>query len=336
MNKKFKVFAIALLGLLIVSFIILFRSCVKDETWQDVRVSQMQDGRSRVDTLSKEKREQEYKSWMIEKWDAAFGTPIDFWGKVVDQNGEPISGAHIEITLQDDPSWNPERSNNTKHTRTSDFNGYFKLLGKKGASLYVKASKEGYSNVKGKKGQGNLSAKRVYYASKKARARYQPPTKTNPTVLILRKKNPIANLEHYKRSLNLTKDGRAHVVNLGGQDEGIEVEVRCWSSVPVPFTYDKYDWHAEIRITGGQLKPITEIAPIEAPIDGYQASYMIDMNKNLGPNEWSAANYKPKDFWVKLDDGSYAKATIRIITGRKHQVTVEAWYNLEGTNNFEQ
>ncbi|MDG1358505.1 MAG: carboxypeptidase-like regulatory domain-containing protein, partial [Akkermansiaceae bacterium] len=192
MNNNFKILAISLLVILIVSLAILFRSCTKDETGKDVRPATRQDGvshpdsmskeeRKRILSMTKEEREQEHKSWMKKKWEAAFGTPVNFWGKVVDQDGNPIQGARIEITLQDDPIQHADKINNTKHTKTSDANGHFELLRKKGATLYAKASKEGYSSLDGKTEEGNLSERHIYYAFDKVLPRYQPLTKNNPT-----------------------------------------------------------------------------------------------------------------------------------------------------------
>lgn len=344
MNHKLKTLAIAI-GL--ASLVVLFRAYTNDEAGKNVRSAESRDGvsnsslkseseREKILSMTKEDREQEHKSWMGKKWEKAFATPINFWGKVVDQDGNPIQGASIEITLLDERTQHLAKRSNRKYVKTSDTNGLFELLKKKGATLYAKASKEKYSSLDGETGEGSLSSREIYFAFDEALPRYQPPTKKNPTIFVLRKKNPIANLVHSRMGVNLSKDGKAHTVNLGGVDKTMAIEVRCWSAAPLPFTYDKYDWRAEIRVVEGGLKPITEINTVEAPTDEYQASYKIDMNTNLGPNEWSVSNYRPRDFWIKFDDGTYAKARIEIQTGRKHKVDVEVWCNLDGTNNFEQ
>jgi len=70
-------------------------------------------------------------------------TPIEFFGKVVDENNLPVSGADVEI------SWNGtvEKYGGDgvgKRTLTSDANGLFHLHGIEGKRMIVRVRKEGY------------------------------------------------------------------------------------------------------------------------------------------------------------------------------------------------
>ena len=259
-----------------------------------------------------------------------YNTPIDFWGKVIDGDGNPLADVRAEITVD-------EHAANKKYVTFSDDEGMFELLGKKGARARIKVFRDGYAPTSDEIIGSRISARTIYYAPKsKPMPAYAPPTKDNPQTFVLRKKNPVANLAHVtKKRIYIDKAGATQKALLKTEGKAIGLEVRCWSSCPVPFTYDRYDWRAEIEIVGGKLQAITEIEPVTAPTKGYQQVFKINMPKHADKT-WKAANVRQKDFWVQFDDGTYAKARIEVNTGRKHYINTEIWYNLDGTNNFEQ
>lgn len=258
-----------------------------------------------------------------------YNTPIDFWGKVLDQNGNPLAGAKVEIVIDG-------FANRKKHVVFSDKKGLFELLGKRGARARVKVFLEGYAPTFNEEIGSNISARTIYYADK-AMPAYAPPTKDNPQVFVLRKKNPTAHLAYAKKKhVSVKKTGIAQKINLKVNGKNITVQIRCWSSCPVPFTYDKYDWRAEIKIARAKLQPITQHEAVSAPADGYQPIFKVEMSKNTERNWLRSSPNGTRDFWIQFDDGTYAKAHIEIKTGRKHEVDAEIWYNLDGTNNFEQ
>ena len=293
---------------------------------------------SSIANLSKEERKKKDSEWKIGKMLRVLGSSIDFWGKVVDTNGHPIAGADINFSVTTKLSW----SFNTKDSlsvipKKSNADGLFELLNKKGAGVRVNVSAEGYAPSFDDKTLLDMSRANLAYYGEDDSIHRSRPTKDNPMLFVLRKKNPAANLLHSARKrVSLDGNGEMKKISVGTQEEGLDLEVRCWSESPVPFKYGPYDWRAEIRIVGGKLQHVNGINLIEAPNDGYKSVFSIDMNKNLGVNEWSASNSRSKFFWVRTNNGIFSKAYIRIMTGRKHQVDIEVWANLDGNRNFEQ
>jgi hypothetical protein len=256
-------------------------------------------------------------------------TPIDFWGKVVDQDNKPLEGVTADMTIDGD-------TENKRYLARSNEDGLFELIGKKGSKVRVIVSREGYAPTADEKIGTNVSERDIYYAIK-AMPSYSPPTKENPQIFILRKKNPIANIAYLKEEEVIQNtSGQSQKFSLQNTTRSIELVIRCWSSCPVPFTYDKYDWRAEIEIINGKLKTIDEFETITAPTSGYQQVFKIDMPKNTETNWIRSSPNRARDFWFQFDDGTYAKARIEIFTGRSNEVDIEVWYNLDGTNNFEQ
>lgn len=258
-----------------------------------------------------------------------YNTPIDFWGKVIDENGNPLADVKAEITVD-------EHAAKKKYVTSSDDKGMFELLGKKGARARIKVFLDGYAPTSDEKIGSKVSARTIYYSSK-AMPAYAPPTKDNPQIFVLRKKNPVANLAHdFKKRVSVGENGETQKIELKTERKAIGLEVRCWSSCPVPFTYDRYDWRAEIEIAGGKIQAITELEPVSAPTEGYQQVFQVEMPKDTQENWLRSSPNGQRNFWVLFDDGTYAKARIEVKTGRTHEVDVEVWCNLDGTNNFEQ
>jgi hypothetical protein len=73
---------------------------------------------------------------IVEVWQK----PIDFYGKVVDENTNPVAGASVEFRWDDLTANDWTRS----ATTTSDTEGLFSLHGGRGATLTVSVSKDGY------------------------------------------------------------------------------------------------------------------------------------------------------------------------------------------------
>lgn len=256
-----------------------------------------------------------------------FNSPINFWGKVIDQNGSPIAAARCDIDID-------SKGGNTRYVVFTNDQGLFELTGKTGASAYVKVSKDGFESTSDGKIGSDVSARMIYY-SMDVMPSYAPPTIINPQVFMLRKKNMIANLSYAtKKKVACDKNGKIQKIELITKGKIIEIEIRCLSNAPVPFNYQIYDWSAEIQIVGGKLRSFIETDHVTAPTEGYSKIFKIEMSKK-NEDAWKSSTIKQKYFWIQFNDETYAKACIEVKTGRVHEVDIEVWYNLDKTNNFE-
>lgn len=75
------------------------------------------------------------------KFIAVFNTPITFYGKVIDQYGEPVPQADVRLSANDEPLGGPT----SEYVRKTDVNGLFSIDGIVGLTLAVAVSKPGYS-----------------------------------------------------------------------------------------------------------------------------------------------------------------------------------------------
>ena len=75
----------------------------------------------------------------LEKAHDRWRTPIEFYGKVVDENTNPVAGAQVNFDCNDTSA----EGTSFYHTQ-SDANGLFSIRGIRGMLLGVKVNKEGY------------------------------------------------------------------------------------------------------------------------------------------------------------------------------------------------
>jgi len=270
--------------------------------------------------------------------DTNVNAPIDFWGKVQDTEGNSIAGAEVKVSISKFSSWYEDVSTRSRFTVLSDTEGKFQVLGKNGYSIRLNVEKDGYAPHHSPEKRRNHASEDLTYFGEDQNLPNKRPTSRQPIVFILRKKNPIANLSHaVKKDTPIVTDGTPRQIELKlDQQSSVILEVQCWSSCPVPFTYNKYDWNAEIKVIGAQLQPITNNHAVTAPTQGYESIFRVEMPSDVTSYTWKAANIQQRNFWLKFENGSYAKAKIEVNTGRKHEVDADIWYNLDGTNNFEQ
>ena len=127
---------------------------------------------------------------MKEKIMKALDSPIDFWGKVLDEKGNPVAGAEIVISVEDKLSSPPNHENSrTDYHEISDASGLFSLRGKRGAGLRVKVAAVGYTAAYNEKTRQDMSVVELIYYGKNDNMHHARPTEGAPTVFVLRKKN---------------------------------------------------------------------------------------------------------------------------------------------------
>ena len=197
----------------------------------------------------------------------AFDTPINFWGRVVDENGNPVPNAMVKLGTADRP-W----ETGSRFQRTTDANGVFSVAGAQGLSISVDVSKTGYYQTPRSRGQ-------ISYAQPSGNE--EPlPTPDNPMVFELRKMGetvPLVQLT--ERAIRFPHNGSRVGVSLStGQtiapDQG-ELTVECWVNDQLKDARGQYIWRCLLSVPNGGLIERTDQYAFEAPADGYKPSVEI-------------------------------------------------------------
>lgn len=255
---------------------------------------------------------------MIEK---LFDAPIAFYGRVVDQNGNPVPDAEVGYTAAD--AFNASGS---QFTGKSDAAGYFRIAGIKGGGLLVGVGKEGYYPLEGK------SSQNFGYGMGTDSTRRPPPTKESPAVFVLHKMGKTEPLVRVEQSARIPKNGTPATVNLmtGRLSPNSDFRIEAWTEAPVQGR--KFSWRCRVTVPGGGLVEREGQFDFEAPEDGYKES--VELGMPAGADQWTSQ--QEGDYFVKLPDGRFARIRFTMIAGGNHYFLLEAFLNPKpGSRNLE-
>jgi hypothetical protein len=246
-------------------------------------------------------------------------TPIEFFGKVVDENDNPLAGSTISY------SWN-----NLMGTQTSvfqsDTQGLFSLHNEQGKFLSVKASKEGYYEFK-PQGEG------FFYAGRNENFIADA---NNPIVFRLHKKGKAEPLIVSGRTVSISISGKPLELNLKtgqvvpvGQGDLMLEFVRT----PLALTTNRhvFDWSLKITPRNGGLVTANGEFAFIAPDDGYRALEFIDMPVLLR-EKWMGR--LTQQYFLKFSNGQYARVHIDLMP-YNGSLKIDSFYNPAGSRNLE-
>jgi len=259
-----------------------------------------------------------------------FKTPIELYGRVEDQHGQPVSGATVKMYPVDNPSGTASAST---VVMTSDAEGNFSVKGLKGASMGVSVTKKGYVYISPLGGPSSETT--VYYAhDSKSGKRYSNPK--TPLVLRLLNPGPLEPLVHVReKGWRIALDGTPRLIALDSEDGkgSHQIEFRLWSNMldlrrPGANVYDAFDWTFEARIPGGGFIWNDKDLNFEAPEAGYKETIRYHMPKTLPRDKWKG--FRNGRYFVRFSDGTYARVGISVDAGTEPTygpIKIKSWFN---------
>lgn len=256
-----------------------------------------------------------------------FGTPIEFFGQVIDQHGNPIPNTTVKMLANDKALG----TRSSEYERTTDSDGRFSLRGAKGITLGVSVSKAGYrvfSPV-----YGNVTSSGVFEYGLSSRKPHQS-SKDDPTVFTLYAVGILEPLVKVgERNFRIARDGTPLSISLDGQG-GHPVVLRCWNQVLNRSIGQRlYDWRLEITVPGGGLTIRNDEFAFEAPVEGYMPIDTVDMPISLG-DKWR--DFAQRSYFIRYEDETFARVNLRMRPGGDHFVVWESYYNPKvGSRNLE-
>ncbi len=245
--------------------------------------------------------------------------PIEFYGRVVDETGNPIEDAKVAF------GWN-NLSGSLSREGQSDSQGLFSLQGEQGKFLSVKVSKKGFYEYK-PQGEG------FFYAGRNENF---VPDANNPIVFRLHKKGNAEPLIVFGKTIPISISGKPLELNLKtgqittvGQGDLLLEFVRT----PLAQTTNRhvFDWSLRITPRNGELVAANREFDFVAPETGYQAAELIDMPVSL-PEKWIGR--LDRQYFLKFTDGKYARVHIDLMP-YNGSLKIESFLNPSGSRNLE-
>jgi len=237
--------------------------------------------------------------------------PINFYGRVIDQNGQPVQGAKVRLQWTD-----MSAAGTTEKFTETDVQGMFSLSNEKGKRLSVFVAKDGYRAVK--RGRASFEYAAFFEPN------YIEPDPNNPVIFQLIKRQEAQPLIKTEQEIRLPQAGSATTVRL---DNTTSLDVSLLANQIKP----DQPWSIRVAVTGGGLQTAADEFPMEAPTDGYQSSVAID-RKSPKPSGWSGL-YQGGVLYVKTAQG-YGRVEIRMLAG-DNKARVTTYLNPSGSRNLE-
>jgi len=197
--------------------------------------------------------------------------PIVFYGKLEDQFGNPVVGAQVAGNTF---LYNGMRTGGEHVSTTSDANGLFKIDAGKGESLGIMPRKEGYA----------LTTTGTAFKYSHLYEGYHVPDPNNPVVIKMRKLQGVEPLVGIGKEYKLPFTGAPLFFDLltgKVSESGGDLQVAITRASGSLSKRNPGDWSIEFKpVNGGIIESddATSRVTYEAPAEGYQSSYLVQMN----------------------------------------------------------
>ncbi len=256
--------------------------------------------------------------------------PIQFYGRVVDQDGNPVSGAHIALSVRHWTVVAPSAFGGDGHSerfeKTTDTSGSFRLEDATGDILTVEdIQKEGYK----------LSGKILKFLDYSKGATGDP---NNPIIYKMWKKGPKESLVEGSKLFGIIPDGRVYTLDLvrgkkveGEADGDLRVSILRPNGVN---SRDRYQWSFIIEGVGGGLLTTDDEFMYLAPESGYKPRFQME----LVPSNVTWAPLVKNQFFIRSRNGQvYGHMQVEVNAIYKDHSAIEIGYvvNPNGSRNLE-
>ncbi len=223
--------------------------------------------------------------------------PVDFYGKVIDQDSNALSGVDIKITVRHwtmpDLSLQPAGSKifgidrEIPLEQTSGTDGRFEITGATGDVFYLESiQKDGYEVEPCQRNFGAVSGS------------YE-----NPFIFKMWSTNIHEKLISGGKSFDIVPDGRPYFINLTDDtiSESGTGDLKVWIQYTNQIVRGQvYDWSAGIEvINGGLLEEPLGSAMYGAPTDGYVPAFQLQGQIKGGQR----GDIGERQFYLRLSNG---------------------------------
>jgi hypothetical protein len=264
-----------------------------------------------------------------QQFDGENSKPINVYGKIVDQYGQPVVGAVVNGGTMLYVSVDRSSSENFPPV-TTDSQGQFSFVGFRGSRFGFTADKPGY--------EFNYSRYVGWYDSYK-------PDPNNPTVFTMWKLKGAEPMVHARAEGRVPYDSQASefvatfYLATGKRGGAGELLVTLTQNpLVVRRGVDHYDWSVKIEVLGGGLVEATDPYKNLAPETGYQPAFAFAQAK--ADPKWQDRFIKT--FYVRTAQAQYGRLLVDLTPGTNRPdaglgigLSIETWLNPGGSRNLE-
>lgn len=245
---------------------------------------------------------------------ALLKTPIQFYGLVLDQAGNPVAGAKAAGSVLDDSV-----RGKSPISITSDASGRFSIQ-TRGRSLYLEVSKPGYYRIN-QEGKLKPSYQSFDFGLDTGRGIHRSDPASPDVFQLLKAGNPVV-LERLVAQPRVPRDGSPMSVRIS-KKSNVALRIRCHTVAGNGLPNARYDWKCELDVEGGGIQEALDEYEFTAPEGGYAASAVIDMPKSLGVKIWNSRVIK--SYWLRFPDNTFAKVQFDMHTRGEHYANIEGF-----------
>jgi len=253
------------------------------------------------------------------RWD--WKRSIRFFGKVLDENNQPVEGATANF------NWSDAEGEGKQKSAITDQNGRFSLTGEQGKRLQVRIEHPRfYSST-----NNPISFE---YADSSDR-HFHRPNSEMPVIFHLKRKGRAEPLVRTEKAFRIAKNGApVNVDLLQGQVVAAQshLKVECWTFDTEKDSDKRYDWKCIVSVPSGGLIEATNEFDFVAPAEGYSAIDVIEMPKSLG-RDWRS--HVVKNYFLKMGTGLYGRMRFSMTAGGDHFFRIESFVHPSGSRNLE-
>ena len=248
--------------------------------------------------------------------------PIEFYGKVVDQFGEPVSDARVNFvwTTVIGPVPDPKR------TVMSGSDGRFKIKGIQGKGISVDILKDGYTYTRNSHGSFEYAA---FYQDN-----FHVPDPNNPVIFRLQKLMGAEPMYVFQPYGNIAPDGSPLLLDIPSGKIAANGDISFSVQFGDKQVEDKIDYTLTIRAQNGAGFVVSqEEFAFNAPESGYQKEMTI--RQNITDTNYN--RFQNFHFYAKTRNDKYSMVAVEISVPRnpgaiKFDSTI--YYNPSGSRNW--
>jgi hypothetical protein len=247
-------------------------------------------------------------------------SPVDTYGKVIDQDGQPVSGAKIRGCLEFE-----EKEIKEEHDTKTDGQGQFHFLGLIAKDLVAVPEKEGYE---------------YDLMHPVLRPKNYLPDPNNPLVYTMWKLRGPEPMKHIQIYSQVPRDGSSKRFDLlSNVQRNTGNLVVALTRNPLTLNQSNrlkpFNWSVTFEITNGGFQEITNIYPNEAPLEGYQPTLTWSFPTNAVA--WQS-NFKHNYYFKSQGGQVYGRITLEVWAGGMTELApfnADIYANPGGSRNLE-